>query len=263
MSVNISFDGHSLQTTGTSSIITNTITHAGLPTKRAQYYALSHANASFLPFVEYPTKPITITGTLVSDTIADMDALLDTFDSYFIAQDANLDIDWNGSTRRYIATATNMLVDRPGNLAWANFTVTFTTQSAFGRDTTSTTALTATGRTSANYSDSVTFNGTAPWQLPIATITVTAQTGLAGVTGSYILWGNAGTGQQIYVNRTWTNGDVLVIDCTQKTVTVNGLPVAFSGAFPTFPPGSQTIGYSDNFSTRTFNITVTYTAAYL
>src|SRR5665213_2429762 len=194
MSVNVSFNGNSLQT---ANIITNTINHAGLPTKRAQSYALSHANRSFIPFVEYPTKPITITGTLVSDNIADMDALIDTFDSYFVQQDANLDIDYNGGTRRYICTATNMAVDRPGNLAWANFTVTFTCTQAFGQDTTTTTALSASGRTSSTYSDSYTFLGTAPFQLPIVTITLTA---VSDTTGGYIIWGNASTGQAIYIN---------------------------------------------------------------
>jgi tail protein len=256
VSTSISFAGNSLQT---SNIITTDIQHAGLPTKKAQYYALSHANASYLPFVEYPTKPITISGTLNSDNIADMDALIDTFNTYFTAQDQNLDIGYNGTTRRYICTATSMQITRPGGLAWANFSVGFTCSNPFGMDTSSTTLLSASGRTLGLYTDTETFGGTAPFQLPIITITLTA---VSDAGGGYITYGNNTTGQVIAVNRTWANGDVLVIDCTQNTVTVNGVAVNFSGAFPQFAPGSQVLGYADSFASRTFTISVTYTKLY-
>jgi phage-related protein len=257
MSVNVSFDGNSLQT---ANIVSNTIQHAGLPTKRAQSYALSHANASKIPFVEYPTKPISITGTLVSDNVADMDALIDTFNSYFINQDANLDIDYNGGTRRYIATATNMELDRPGNLAWANFTVTFTCSQPFGQNTTTSTALSASGRTSSNYNDNFTFVGSAPVQQVVATITLASVT---DASGGHIIFGNQATGQQITIQRTWSAADVLVIDCAAKTVTVNGTAVEFSGAFPLFVPGAQTLTYLDNLTARNFSISVVYYPMYL
>ena len=44
------------------------------------------------------------------------------------------------------------------------------------------------------------------------------------------------------------------------TITVNGSNKDFEGIFPTFPPGSQRIGYTDTFSSRNVDITVTYNA---
>ena len=257
MSVNVAFAGNSLQT---SSILTSNITVSDIPTKQAQLYPIAHGNLSRIPFVNYPSRTIKIDGKLIGGSVAGMDALLDTFKSYLTGQDQNLDIDWNGSTRRFTATVNSTTITRPNQLGWANFVVEFVCTNPFGQDTSTTTALSASGRTLGSYSDAYTFLGTAPYQYPITTVTLTAVTG--GTSASMII-GNAGNGQAITVNRTWAAADVLVIDGTQKTVTVNGLPVNFTGAFPEFPPGAQTISYTDTFATRTFTISVVYTKEYL
>jgi hypothetical protein len=253
----ISFGGTSLQT---ANILTQDIKHAGVSAKRAQTYSLSHANSSRIPFVEYPNKPITITGTIIGSSIADCDTQIDTFNSILLTQNGNLDIAYNGGTRRYVATATNIDVTRPNGLTFANFTVTFTCTQPFGQDTNSTTAVTATGRTSSSFSDTYTFIGTAPYQQPVFTVTFTANAGSGNQTVSV---GNAGSGQVITVNRPWASTDVLIVDCVNNVVTVNGLPADFSGAFPLFPPGSQTLYYLDSFTSRTFNYNVAYNALYL
>lgn len=261
MAVNISFGGQLLQTfDGNHGIIVQEIQHAGKNTKQAQTYALTHSNASALPFVEYPNKPITVTGVIVGTTIADCDSIVDSFNGYLTAQGANLDIDYSGSTRRYVATATNIDVDRPGYLSWANFSVTFTCTQAFGEDTSQTTILNATGRTSSSYSDSYTFDGTAPYQASVFTVTYSA---VSGATNATVIIGNNGTGQEITVQRSWSSTDVLVIDCTKLSVTVNGAPVDFTGAFPFFGPGSQTITYSDNMASRTFNYNIVYSRLFI
>lgn len=80
---------------------------------------------------------------------------------------------------------------------------------------------------------------------------------------AYVQFGNNTTGQQITVNRIWTYGDTLVVDCNLKQVTVNGVIVNWSGAFPELPPGAQSLGYSDSFTSRNFNVTVAQTPLYL
>lgn len=258
MSTLVSFGGNSLQT---STILTSEIDHLSIPIKDAKLYPLAHANGSKIPFVAYPSRTVKVSGTIVGTSITNLDSLLDTFKGYLIGTDQNLDIDYNGSTRRYIATVNQTSISRPGNLIYARFSIEFNCTDPFGRDTSTTSALSQSGRTLASYSDPYTFLGTAPYQLPITTITVTAVT---GGTNAYIQWGNGGNGQVILVTRTWTAGDVLVIDCSARTVTVNGLLVNFSGAFPEFPPGvSQTLQYSDSFTTRTFTISVPYTTRWM
>jgi hypothetical protein len=255
---NITFNSNSLQT---STILTDDIDHHATPVIDAKLYPLAHANMSNIPYVDYPNKIIPITGTLIGTSIANLDGLIDTFKGYLVGIGKNLDIDYNGGTRRYVATVAKApTIKRPGGLTFAKFGAEFTCTNPFGTDTSNTTALSAAGRTSGSYSDSYTFLGSAPYQRPVITITITA---LTGGTGASISYGNGNTGQQIVVTRTWAANDVLVIDTFNKTVTVNGFNVVFTGAFPWFAPGSQTLQYADSFATRTFTVSVVYLVSYL
>jgi hypothetical protein len=255
----ISFNGNSLQT---ANIITADI--QGLddfPIKQAKQYTLSHQNQSVIPYINYPNRNITITGMITDTSIANLDARMDTFKSYFTAQDVNLDIAYNGTTRRFIATQSTSTITRPGQLLYATFSILCVCNMPFGQDTSATSILNS-NNSAATYSPAVTFLGTAPYQLPIITITFSANYILSG--GAVTVWlGNNATGQVISINRIWAITDVLVVDCTQNTVTVNGFPVEFSGAFPVFIPGSGTFIYGDGFSTRTFTITINATTLYL
>lgn len=256
MSTQISFDGNSLQT---ANIITQQINHESIPTKDAKLYALAHASKSVIPFVAYPTKTISATGTVIYDTISGLDSGLDTFKGYFTATNANLDIGYEGTTRRYVATVNKLDVSRPRGLTSADFSVDFMLTNPFGIETVSTPILNVAGRTSTPYSDNFTFLGSGPFQYPVFTYTLNSGTGL---TASVII-GNNSTGQQITVTRTWSAGDILVIDTYNGTVQVNGVAVAYSGAFPIFAPGIGTLTYSDTFTTRNFDYSVVYTKRWL
>lgn len=247
-----SFDSNSLQTSG---IITQGIDHFSGPTKKQPIYGISHANYSAIPYISYPSKTVVVTGLLKADSITDMDALIDTFNGYFVGKDKNLDIGHNGGTRRYICTPETPIIDRPGGLNWSTFTLTFDCTNPFGRDTSTTSLLSATSRTSSLYQDNITVGGNAPSQYPLITITYSSVTGGSGAS---VLVGNNGTGQQLTITRDWVTNDVLVIDVLARLITVNGSVVDFSGGFPEFAKGSQYLGYSDTFTARTFDIDVTY-----
>jgi hypothetical protein len=255
----ISYNSNSLQTVN---ILTSDIDHHSHPEFVANVMGLAHTNGSALPYSNYPKKIIPIEGKLISSsTLTSLDQLEDTFKGYLTARNANLDIGYAGSTRRYKCIAvTKVAIQRPQELWTSKFSVEFTCQ-PFGTDTNASTLLSVSGRTAASYSDSITLAGTAPFQLPITTITYTAVGG-SPVAGTVSL-GNAGTGQQIYITRTWTTGDVLVIDSTTFTVTVNGVAVNATGAFPAFFVGSGTLFYSDTFATRTFTISSVYYKNYV
>lgn len=256
MATSISFDGNDLQT---ANILTADISHANLPAKDAAMFALANSNRSTIPNINYPNKVIRISGKIIGSTIADLDSRLDTFRGYFRGQDKNLDIGYNGSTRRYIATLNSINIDRPGGLQWAEFSIEFVCTQPFGRNTASTSALSATGRTLASYTDSHTFIGTAPYQLPVVTITLTAVTG----GNSFMSFTNSGNGQGItIIDQTFVNGDVVVIDSENLSVKLNGIEIDFLGAFPEFEVGSQDFSYNDGFTTRTFDIDVDYYPLY-
>jgi hypothetical protein len=264
MATNVAFASNTLSTfDGSHGIIIQDIQHAGKSAKRAESYALSHGNRSALPFVEYPNKPINLRGQIVGTSIADCDAQIDTFNGLLVTQNGNLDFDYNGGSlnRRYMGTFTNIDVQRPGGLAWANFDALFVAIQPFGQDTTTTSIVSASGVTTASAQYAFTLGGTAPFQLPIITVTFSA-IGSAPVAGTVSL-GNDSTGQQINVTKTWSATDVLVVDCTLNTVTVNSLPVNFTGAFPSFFTGAGTLDYSDTFASRTYAISGVYYKYYL
>lgn len=252
MATGISFDENDLQT---ANILTAEISHENNPNKDAPMSPLAHSNRSNIPFVNYPSRSIRISGKIIGSSIADLDSRIDDFKAYFLGTDRNLDIDYDSGTRRYIATANAVSIDRPGGLSYANFSVEFICTRPFGRNTSSTDALSETGRTNAAYTDPHTFVGNAPFQLPIITITLTAVTGGTG----FLSFSNNGNGQGITITgQTFANGDVIEIDCEEKTVKLNDELIDFMGAFPEFPPGDQSFSYSDGFTTRTFSINVDY-----
>ncbi len=254
----LTFASNDLQT---ANIVTEDIDVADIPEKDLKIYALAGANRSKIPNdPNYPNRRIHLSGSLNAASIAAMDALEDTFKGYFRERDQNLDKGHNGGTRRFVASVESLVIKRPGGLAFADFEVGLVCTDPFGRETSTTSALSASGRTAATYSDNHTFLGNAPFQLAIATITLSAVT---GGTAKTITWGNAGNGQAISVTRTWAAADVLVINPVLNSVTVNGVEVDFTGAFPEFPPGAQSMAYDDGFTTRTFTISVVYTPGWL
>lgn len=254
----ISFDSNNLQTYSPATVVgilTNGIEHTNLPAKDAALYPLANANQSVIPYVGYPSKAITITGVIVGSTQANLDSRIDSFKAYFLGKDKNLDIEYNGTTRRYCATVNTISVQRQQKALYATFAIEFICTLPFGKNTSATTALSATGRTLSGYTDPYTFLGSAPFQLPVITITFTAITGGA----AFVTFGNNGNGQGITItDQTWAAADVLEIDVVNRTVKKNGVEIDFLGAFPEFAPGAQNFAYSDGFTTRTFNISVTY-----
>lgn len=400
-----SFDGNDLNTfNGSVGIYVQDIQgHESLPPKTVAQFVLAHANRSAIPYVQYPNRPITVKGVINGSSIADLDARVDAFKYFFLGTDKNLDIDYAGSIRRFIATVNTISINRPNGLLYAEFTIVFTCNYPFGQNTATTNAVNQSGRTNSSYTDAHTFLGTAPFQLPLWTLTLsdiissstnvctnpgfevdtsgwssggigtfTRTTGqnhsgsaagqmvnaassplsspsantygwelfpisglVAGQTYRVSLWvkgnaggeafrcrtlggvdnvvslttswqqvtftfvatattdqlyvwsttasatwfiddvsitqqasstvsvGNANNGQQLNITRNWVINDVLVVDTVNRNVTVNGNAVAYTGAFPEFPPGAQQLYYADGFISRTLTELVTYYPMFL
>lgn len=260
----LSFDSNDLQTfdpVTQTGILTNSIDYASIPANVLALNAIAHADMSAITDDSTPSKVITISGAFAGSTPAEFDDLLDTFKGYFTGKNKNLDIQVGSKTRRFVATLNGTgTITVSENKKYAQFTIVFVCIIPYGVDTTNTVALNATGRTDASYSDDHTFIGSAENQLPVVTLTLSA----VSATGMQsLLFGNQDTGQNITVARsTWTAGDVVVISMVDYSVTVNGVPYDFDGAFPEFTKGSHTMLYSDTFTSRTFNEDVEYAARY-
>src|SRR5690606_7110999 len=91
-------------------------------------------------------------------------------------------------------------------------------------------------------------------QTPIVTLTVNTVSG--GANGTIII-GNPNKSQQIEIPRTWTDGDVLLVNFRTGDVTVNGTAVDFDGPLLEFDPGNNPLEYEDDFTARNFAIAIT------
>lgn len=252
----ISFDANNLQNAPAGlGVTTSSIEHENLANKNANTYALAHANKSVLPFVNYPSRQITIKGYIKGSSIADCDARIDAFKAYFNKKDGNLDIGYAGGTRRYIATAQGIDINRPEGLAYAEFTIVFICTIPFGMATSSSTFGSVAGNTAATNNVTGTFTGTAPYQLPVVTITINS---ITGGTGHMVISNNA-NGQGItLIGNTFVAADVIVIDSVNRKVTQNGVEIDYLGSFMEIAPGAAQINYVDGFTTRNVDINVTY-----
>jgi hypothetical protein len=261
MNGDIAFNANSLQTynpTTSVGIIVDSIGHESTPEKSLDVYTVANANKSAIAGdPEFVKKNIPVTGTIIGSSVADLAARVDAFKALFNGKDKNLDIGYAGTTRRYIATADNSpsFTPNPGK-RWIKFAINFLCADPFGRDISATTLWTTkTGFTAATFTEAMTVGGSAPYQLPVFTITLTAISGA----GDYVLISNDNNNQEILLyGLGLVAGDVIVIDCVARKVTVNGIEVDYYGTFLELEPGSNSITYTDGFTTRTVTVAANY-----
>lgn len=232
----------------TSKIITSDIDYHSGAKRKINLIPVAHGNHSIVTDVDAPSKTIRFQGLLEESSITAMDTLEDTFKGYFVGRNKNLDIPHGGGTRRYIVTPDTPDIQRPGGLNWGKYTLDFQCASPFGMDTSSTSLTSGSGVTSSTATWGITVGGSAEFQYPIITVTLVSGTQLTNQSMSI---GNNQNGMVCTITRTWTGGDVVVIDPLSSTpVTVNGVEVVFTGSIPLFEIGSGSISYSDTFLTR-------------
>lgn len=264
MNGDLSYNTNNLQTFNRVTkvgINTNLIDHTSIPDKIAELYAHADSNSSSIPSINYPSKRIKIGGTIHGSSQADLDDRIDSFKAYFNGKNKNLDIAYGSGTRRYIATANAISIQRQQKMLWATFQVDFICTNPFGIDTSASNLWAAkTAFTGATFTEAPTVGGTAPYQLPVFTVTLTAISGA----GDYLQFSNDNNNQEILLyGLGLVAGDVIVIDCAERRVTVNGVEVDYYGTFLELEPGANSITYTDGFTTRTVNITATYVKRYL
>jgi len=90
MNGDISYNSNDLQTFDRATkvgINTNVIDHTNIPEKTATLFAMANANHSYMPSITYPSRKISIAGTIHGSTQTDLDSRIDTFKSYFTQKD--------------------------------------------------------------------------------------------------------------------------------------------------------------------------------
>lgn len=251
------FDGLSFNTiSGVSVLSINTYDPAK---RRLNIYEIAHGQRSKATSGFYNKKTITIKVGITGGTRMDAEQSLDSLLSSLHGLEKELVIDQGRDGRRvYTASLVDTVIQEGGG-SYIEVGLVFECSDPFGYELTSTLALVIDDLTT----QYLVFEGGAPTQVPLITIAYASIT-MTGATGTVSV-GNLKTAQTVTVTRVWATGDVLRIDCRNKTVTVNNVEVAFSGAIPEWT--SNELGfmtYDDDFisGTITSSSSVTYNKRY-
>ncbi len=240
--------------------ITERTTHDSAPTRQMVEYKIARRDGDKLVSSWWSKKEIEITGYIQISNQSDYEYLEDQLKQLLAMPQSNLDIYFRGSTRRYVATASEVSVNRDSdNIDWAPFTIKFLVPDGKGYDTnyqqTTYPKINTVYAGSAILNDGLANNGTA-YGLPVFTLTVHSQTSMSQV----IL--TVGT-SQLTITRTFSNGDVLTIDYNTFIVSIGGTPIDFSGTFADWPPGSTPFSLEIVASSIDATLTSVITPSYL
>lgn len=204
-----------------------------------------------------------LSGIIKGTSQADCETNIDTFNRtmyqvYTTASSAFLDIDWAGGTRRYqcaVLSAPVVSRDR-GQLSFANFELSLTAITGYGQAT-SLTTQTYSNITTASSSHTYSFVGdVAP--LPIITFTTASASSM-----TFLRITNQTTNTSMSITRTFSAGDVVVIDTDRQLVTIAGVETNNEGVFPEFVAGSNTLLYEMSSASRQVSIQYDYYARYV
>lgn len=230
----ITYNGVSLQNTV---YVTEEIQHESMDSKILDLQKLATEDGGKVVSTEWNPKKISLRGTIFGTSQADLEDNIDELKRILNEDNKDLDVEYAGGTRRYkVYTAELTLVRRHYNLTFADYEAEFVVaKEPFGQSIdTSTAVFERWGLSPISTVGTSTIDGVLCFKgnrrpLPIIQITVNTQTDLAKISVR-----NVDTGSSIYVERDYSNGEVLEIDTQNFTVTVDDVAVDYDGFFPEF-----------------------------
>lgn len=225
-----------------------------MPRRNVSMSELARTNKSKVNSAFYIERIITVRVGITRATRNLLENSIDTLMGYLQGVNKLLVLNQSSGSRQYYCTLEDAPVAYDGG-SYIELSLTFTCTDRFGYDVAPTLLLDVVAYTSASKVSTLAVGGNAPWQVPVITLRYTA---VGGGTTKTVSIGNDSTGQVLSVTRTWIAGDVLVIGTFNKTVKVNNAEVDFDGAIPEWAPGVGYMTYSDNFTSRTFNLQAVY-----
>ena len=254
MSSQITYNSFNLQS---STIITEKILHTSAPKNDFNSQNKARRDGSYLLSNYWSSKAISAQGTIIGSSVSNLDTLIDELKQNLAGENLNLDIGYAGGTRRYRATASDIVIDREHfNGSWCPFIIEFQCVDAFGRDTSETT-VTQDNNTTSPFVKLFTMTGSFP---AYPEITLTLQDG-NNVTALKIE--NTVTDDSITITQSFSDSDVLIIDCDAMVVTLNGSEIDFTGVFPSFIIGINNVQVTVTGSPFDIDMDIVYTALYL
>ena len=255
MARGVTFNNYDLQD---ATVITNRAQHTQYPDRDLTFKRKTRADGFHIVNNYFISRHIVVGGTIKGADTATLHTNVDVLKKNLVGQNKNLDIDFNGTTRRYVATVESLDVPEDFyHLTFIPYTVTFLC-SPFGKDTVSK-SMTQISATITTTTGTMTFANGSAAPLPVITIKLTALSGSADL----VRFTNQTTEEWVEVRRTFLLNDTIEIDVENQTVKVNGSHANFTGIFPSYV--TDTNGYKLTVRGSGFTVTldVEYTPLYL
>jgi len=211
--------------------------HESTPLRDLALLELARADGAVLISERYGVKRIMVAGHIKASTASSMETAIDTFKELFSRKEKNLDIEWAGGTRRYVATCEKHEFDRDYmNINFCPWTAEFIVPTGIGKDISETHLVNNQSFTAVSYTNAMTFAGSAP---PKPRIRIKSGTTTSNPKGISIE--NTDTEEKIVLTRAagFTAGEYFEIDSDLKTTKYNDVAIGFHGVFPTWEIGSE------------------------
>ena len=236
MSTSVQFNGTDINNVV---YISENTTHDSAPSRSISSFKIARRDGEKLVSAFWGSKEIDINGYIVGTSQADFESKADALKSLLANQASNLDILYNGITRRYIATATEVKINRDSdNIDWSPYSVKFLVPLGYGSDISEQKALEIDDIITTTSTWNVAFNGSynpkARHHIIINSLSNADVVRIKNLTtGAYI---------DVDLNGFSSGGDYLDIDEKNQTVLKNGIdPLNYRGVFPSAAPGSSNI----------------------
>lgn len=247
VSDDVQFNGFGLQN---AQIKTTKIDYSG-PIRALGETASPRSHGEFIQTDYWQKTIITLSGSIKGSSRTDMETNMDVLRQNLGVGNGILQLPWKGGLRYWNAYVQidKIFVSRDHyNVNWCKWEATFLCASPFGRDG-SRTVLSILTPCTVNPTTYEPQNfGSAPtdsiWNFVFST----------AATCTSITLTNTTTGEAIVVSAAFADGDTLVLDGEQRTVKLNGVPVDYTGVFPSLNPGKNTFTLEPNGAG--FSITV-------
>jgi hypothetical protein len=206
------------------------------------------------------SKPINLTGYIQADSSDELEEYIDQLLGYYMRTGLELKIGYRGGYRYWTVNIENIAIARKGtDVSRCGFVITARAPKPYAAD----------GNTASMVADNITTNSfTASFSndttfLAIPTIGLTVNAINPDTSDVEISIGNSVDDTFLTFSGTFQAGDIIVIDCFNKTVYNGTTRIQPTGDFPVWLPGPGVLYYSDNATTRDIDIDSNYDARWL
>lgn len=254
--ISFTFDSNDLSTL--DNVLITAVNDYNSPDRDLRINKLARADKSILTSAEYSSRKIAVQGVIGADNYLELTQNLNTLNSKIQTQNAQVSFEKAGVNLVYNEVTLDVLKTEVLG-GHCQFTLEFIAANPIPYESGASQLLQPNHFTAASSVFDI-INLGSYTALPVINITISL---LSGGTTKNVIVTNSTLGQGITITRTWTAGDVIEIDCFNKTVMVNGTSVDYTGIFPEFPVGTGSIGYTDTLTTRSGTINVTYNRRFI